>query len=156
MARSKSGELTCIYSSPFYTDEYGYKLCLRLYMNGDGKGEGTHLSIFVAVMKNYYDALLQWPINKMVSIELLDQSPHIESRQNHEALFLTNPKSRSFQRPVTDMNVASGISQFIPLSELTFKTTGDAVDGLPWHVVDNQMFFKVKVMDPPKAVDKKN
>lgn len=51
----------------FYTAKYGYKLCLRLYLNGDGTGKKTHLSLFIVIMKGEYDALLPWPFRNKVS-----------------------------------------------------------------------------------------
>lgn len=56
----------------FYTSKYGYKMCLRVYLNGDGTGRGTHLSLFFVVMKGPNDALLRWPFNQKVGLE---QSP---------------------------------------------------------------------------------
>ena len=34
-------------SSPFYTEPFGYKLCLCVYANGCCSGEGTHMSVYV-------------------------------------------------------------------------------------------------------------
>lgn len=50
----------------FYTSRYGYKMCLRIYLNGDGTGRGTHLSLFFVVMRGPHDALLRWPFNQKV------------------------------------------------------------------------------------------
>lgn len=50
----------------FYTARYGYKVCLRVYLNGDGTGKGTHVSLFFVVMKGDYDALLPWPFRHKV------------------------------------------------------------------------------------------
>lgn len=50
----------------FYTSKYGYKMCLRIYLNGDGTGRGTHLSLFFVVMKGPNDPLLRWPFNQKV------------------------------------------------------------------------------------------
>lgn len=50
----------------FYTSKYGYKMCLRIYLNGDGTGRGTHLSLFFVVMRGMSDALLKWPFNQKV------------------------------------------------------------------------------------------
>ena len=36
-------------------------MCIRAYLNGDGSGYKTHLSLFFVVMKGEYDALLKWP-----------------------------------------------------------------------------------------------
>ena len=56
---AKIGRITSIYSPPFYTGRNGYKICIRAYLNGDGTGEGTHLSIFFVLMRGEYDPLLQ-------------------------------------------------------------------------------------------------
>ena len=45
------GVKTTLYSRPFYTDLHGYKMCAVIYLNGDGDGEGSHLSLFFAVMR---------------------------------------------------------------------------------------------------------
>ena len=55
-----------LYSQPFYTDRYGYKMCGRVYLNGDGMGKGTHLSLFFVLMRGEYDALLEWPFRQKV------------------------------------------------------------------------------------------
>lgn len=56
--------------SAFYTSKYGYKMCLRIYLNGDGTGRGTHLSLFFVVMRGHSDALLKWPFNQKVTLSL--------------------------------------------------------------------------------------
>ena len=55
-----------LYSQPFYTDRYGYKMCGRVYLNGDGMGKGKHLSLFFVLMRGEYDALLEWPFRQKV------------------------------------------------------------------------------------------
>ncbi|CAG2212657.1 TRAF3 [Mytilus edulis] len=59
-----SGRTVSLYSQPFYTSRFGYKMCARLYLNGDGMGKGTHLSLFFVVMRGEYDALLPWPFQQ--------------------------------------------------------------------------------------------
>ena len=34
-----SGKTLSLYSQPFYTSRYGYKMCARVYLNGDGMGK---------------------------------------------------------------------------------------------------------------------
>ena len=46
-------------------------MCLRLYLNGDGTGRGTHLSLFFVVMRGKCDALLKWPFSQKVGIILI-------------------------------------------------------------------------------------
>ena len=54
---TKMGRILSIYSLPFYSGRYGYKMCIRAYLNGDGSGKGTHLTIFLVIMKSEYDTL---------------------------------------------------------------------------------------------------
>ena len=34
-----SGKTLSVYSQPFFSSRYGYKMCARVYLNGDGVGE---------------------------------------------------------------------------------------------------------------------
>ena len=68
-----SNEQVSFYSPCFYTSRYGYKMCARIYLNGDGMGRGTHISVFFVVMRGQYDALLRWPFRQKVTFMLMDQ-----------------------------------------------------------------------------------
>jgi hypothetical protein len=46
-----NGVKTALYSPPFYGAQYGYKMCATIYINGDGFGKGSHLSLFFVVMR---------------------------------------------------------------------------------------------------------
>ncbi|NXX46754.1 TRAF2 factor, partial [Tricholaema leucomelas] len=111
---SVTGRTVSLYSPAFYTAKYGYKVCLRVYLNGDGTGKGTHMSLFFVVMKGDYDALLPWPFRHKVTFMLLDQN----NREHIIDAFRPDLTSASFQRPVNQMNVASGCPMFLPLSKL--------------------------------------
>lgn len=54
-------------------------MCLRVYLNGDGTGRGTHLSLFFVVMKGPNDALLRWPFNQKVGVEQSPLCPSVAS-----------------------------------------------------------------------------
>ena len=125
---AKMGRTISLYSAPFYTSRHGYKLCLRLYMDGDGSGKGSHLSFFLTVMRGEFDSLLQWPIKQTVSLILLDQDRQRDIIQS----FRPEPSSVSFQRPRTEMNVASGCPNFAPLSVLDNSS----------YVKEDTMFLK--------------
>ena len=105
------GRITSIYSPPFYSGRNGYKMCIRAYLNGDGIGFNTHLSVFFVLMRGEYDPLLKWPFESKVSLVLVDQN----MRQHIVQTFKPSPESSSFQRPRSDMNVASGCPQFAKL-----------------------------------------
>ena len=128
---ARIGKTISLYSAPFYTGRHGYKLCLRLYMDGDGSGKGTHLSFFLTIMRGEYDALLNWPFKQAVTLMLLDQDKQKDIVQS----FRPEPTSSSFQRPRNEMNVASGCPLFAPLSVLNSSS----------YVKDDTLFMKCKV-----------
>ena len=128
---ARSGKYTSIFSLPFYSGRYGYKMCLRLYILGDGIGKGTHMSLFFVVMKGEFDAILQWPFTHKVSFRLINQ----RHGRDIVDVFQPDPLSSSFQRPKTDMNVASGCPRFISQNELNQGG----------FIVDDTIFIKVKV-----------
>ena len=123
------GKTISLYSAPFFTSRFGYKLCLRLYLNGDGAGKGTHLSFFLTIMKGEYDALLNWPFQQMVTLMLLDQ----DKKKNIVQAFRPEPSSSSFWQPKTEMNIASGCPKFAPLSVLSN----------PSYVIKDALYLKV-------------
>ena len=122
---AKSGRIASIYSPPFYTGRNGYKMCIRAYLNGDGSGEGTHLSIFFVLLKGEYDSLLPWPFEHIISLILVDQ----DQKRHLVQTFKPNIQSDSFKRPKSDMNVASGCPEFAELSILddTSYVKNDAI-----------------------------
>ncbi|XP_074829784.1 TNF receptor-associated factor 2 isoform X2 [Natator depressus] len=127
-----AGRCPAIFSPAFYTSKYGYRMCLRVYLNGDGTGRGTHLSLFFVVMKGPNDALLRWPFNQKVTLMLLDQN----NREHIIDAFRPDVMSSSFQRPVTEMNVASGCPLFCPVSKMEAKNS---------YVRDDAIFIKAIV-----------
>ena len=102
-------------SLPFYTSPHGYRMCIQTYLNGDGIGKGTHLSVFFVIMRSEYDNLLNWPFKQSVRFTLVNQ-------KNPEAsiteAFVSDLKSPSFQKPENDMNIASGFPKFARQSVL--------------------------------------
>ena len=126
-----SGQQTSFYSPCFFTSRYGYKMCARIYLNGDGIGRGTHISVFFVVMRGEYDALLRWPFRQKVTFMLLDQN-NVEHVIDS---FRPDPNSSSFQRPRRETNIASGCPTFCPLYELNDHA----------YVPDDTLFLKVIV-----------
>ena len=126
-----NGTQIAIYSPHFYTSQFGYKMCARIYMNGDGFGKNTHISLFFVVMKGEYDALLPWPFQKKITMMLLDQN----NGEHMIDAFRSDPESSSFQRPKNNMNVASGSPLFMPLNGLSNRG----------YVKDDTMFIKIIV-----------
>ena len=98
-------------------------------------GKNTHISLFIVVMKGTYDALLPWPFQQKITLNILDQQgrdhvPVVDSFQPDTA-------SSSFKRPTNDMNIASGCPLLMPLSYLDIKGRE--------YIKDDCMFVKVLV-----------
>ena len=126
-----SGQQVSFYSPCFYTSRYGYKMCARIYLNGDGMGRGTHISVFFVVMRGQYDAILRWPFRQKVTFMLLDQ----DNVEHVIDAFRPDPNSSSFQRPRRETNIASGCPMFCSLTELNNHA----------YVRDDTMFLKIIV-----------
>ena len=126
-----TGKRVSLYSSVFYLGRHGYKLRVRIYLNGDGLGKGTHVSLFFVVCKGRYDALLSWPFKQKVTMMILDQ----DNIEHVVDSFRPDPQSSSFQKPKNEMNVASGCPLFMSLANLDTRS----------YVRDDTMFVKVTV-----------
>ena len=120
------GKTTALHSAPSFTDKYGYKFCARLYLNGDGMGKGTHVSLFFVLMKSEFDSLLQWPFSKTVTFTLLNQD---NAEKNVKESFNADVKSSSFKRPTKHMNIASGCPFFVAQEKLKESGNGFIKDG---------------------------
>ncbi|XP_016021472.1 TNF receptor-associated factor 3 isoform X1 [Rousettus aegyptiacus] len=126
------GKTLSLYSQPFYTGYFGYKMCARVYLNGDGMGKGTHLSLFFVIMRGEYDALLPWPFKQKVTLMLMDQG---SSRRHLGDAFKPDPNSSSFKKPTGEMNIASGCPVFVAQTVLENGT----------YIKDDTIFIKVIV-----------
>ena len=111
----------------------GYKICGRIYLNGDGIGKGTHVSLFFVLMRGDYDALLPWPFRQKIIFKLLNQS----QQKDLVDTFRPDQASSSFCRPMAQMNVASGCPMFAKLDLL--QETQSA------YVKDDVMFIQMEV-----------
>ena len=129
---AKQGRVQSLFSQPFYTSPTGYKICARIYLNGDGIRKGTHVSLFFVIMQGEYDALLKWPFVKRVSFEVLRSG----ERVNHMDTFQSDVESTSFQRLVSTMNVASGAPLFI--TQLT-------LEGTSGYIIEDTVYIRITV-----------
>ncbi|CAF0752077.1 unnamed protein product [Rotaria sordida] len=128
---SISERQTSVYSPPFYSSPTGYKMCMRLYFNGDGQARRTHLSLFFVLMRGDYDAILTWPFSYKITFCLYDQT----NNQRHIIdSFRPDIRSNSFQRSQSNMNIASGLPKFCPLTFIQQENTP--------YVRDDCMFIR--------------
>ena len=125
-ADAENSKCTSISSFPFYSGRYGYKMCLRLYIMGDGIGKGTHLSLFFVVMRGEFDNILQWPFTHKVTFKLINQAGGPD---------IVDTFQPSFKKPRSEMNIAGGCPKFVSHTEL--ERSG--------FIVDDTIFIKCMI-----------
>ncbi|XP_064385188.1 TNF receptor-associated factor 4-like [Halichondria panicea] len=109
------------YSPPVYTHRQGYKICLSVDANGDGIGEGTHISVHVCFMRGEFDDSLKWPFRGAISVQLLDHNGK-DHKMNSRTYDDKTPNMCCAR--VTEGEIVShgwGYSQFIAQTELEPK-----------------------------------
>ncbi|XP_047136080.1 TNF receptor-associated factor 5 isoform X2 [Hydra vulgaris] len=109
-----SEEDKAVYSHPFYTAQYGYKLRIKVYLNGRDRGKGTHISLYLIIMKGDYDNLLDWPFNHKITFYLLDQSVHRKHKVHQLSPNRSLPNVRAvFNQPTSKENLGIGNPSFV-------------------------------------------
>ena len=69
------------FSDPFYTDPRGYKMLINIDANGYRDNKGTHVSVWVYLMRGEYDDQLEFPFKGTIKFELLNQ---LEDKNHHD------------------------------------------------------------------------
>lgn len=115
------GTETELYSPSFYSHSFGYKLCLRAYLNGYFDGEGSHLSLYICIVKGPYDDIVPWPFKGKFTFYLLDQ--RLVEKKEHFTQFVDPKKignnfTKWCQRPQMERNVGFGLPEFISHAKL--------------------------------------
>lgn len=110
---------------------------LRLYLNGDADTRGTHLSLFLVLMRNDYDAILKWPFDYKVLFRLIDQSKPDDRLGGIVHAFSPDIRSNCFKRPKYNMNSALGFKEFLSIAEF------EQHQGV--YIVDDTMFIETKI-----------
>ena len=109
-------------SPPFYTHPHGYKMCLRIDVNGDSSGKGTHVSLHVYLMRGEFDDQLKWPFQGSITIKLLNQEEdkeHIVKTIYYDGTASAESSNRVVGREWATS--ARGLSTFIEHTDLEPK-----------------------------------
>ncbi|KAK6637836.1 hypothetical protein RUM44_008258 [Polyplax serrata] len=140
LAEAKSKDGVELVSPPFYTSQYGYKLQASAFLNGNGAGESTHLSVYIKILPGEYDALLRWPFSHSVSFTIFDQTQNTEKACNVVESFIPDPTWKNFLRPSKEPDsLGFGFPRFISHDLLNKR----------FFIRDDTLFIRVKV-DPAK------
>ena len=113
-------------SPPYYTHIGGYKFCLKVCPNGNVSSKGTHVSVYVYLMRGEHDDELEWPFEGSTIVELFNQR---EDKGHHSRTFNLNRYSDNdgtFTSRVVDKETAAhgyGSSLFISHTDLSYNPT---------------------------------
>uniref|UniRef100_T1IIF4 RING-type domain-containing protein n=1 Tax=Strigamia maritima TaxID=126957 RepID=T1IIF4_STRMM len=125
LADAASGKCESFYSDPFYSHEFGYKMSLLVYPNGERQAEGNYLSVYTQMMKSSMNSMLIWPVQFNATITLLNQNSTLDYKKM--GTFLSS-------RPNAGCEYGSknGFQHFIELGEIQSG-----------YSCDNTLFLKI-------------
>ena len=101
MSDSKRSAGMELVSRPFFSSTTGYKLQASLFLNGNGGGENTHISLYIKLLPGPHDCILKWPFRHTISFTLLDQTPDRTAAVNIMESFIPDQSWPNFNRPST-------------------------------------------------------
>ena len=107
------------FGPPFTTSPQGYKLCLRVDTGGYGNGKGSHLSIYVYIMKGQHDDHLPWPFTGTIIFELLNW---LEDKGHYKMTLLIDANKNFLRVTEGEYGKIAGYHQFISQSSLNSST----------------------------------
>ena len=123
-------------SPGFYTHERGYVICLSVYANGSEDGRGTHVSVYVTLMKGKYDDELAWPMCRTFRITMLNQARD----ENHRVGTICLDGTTGWNRMSGDEQ-QSGYSKFVRHLDLLDPMRSD---NETQYLVNDTLFFRVE------------
>ena len=135
LRQAKAKENKMLESVPFYTKRYGYKLKVKCNPNGQNSGKRTHLSVYIAIMKGEYDAILDWPFKKQVRFTLIDQQEDPVERENVVKRVTLGDHPENGTRPINEVNKSRGYAEFISHEKLFSR----------YYLVNDTLFLQVEV-----------
>ncbi len=102
-------------SEPFYSKS-GYKMVLNVCPYGFSTGYGTHLSVFIHIVKGENDHQLKWPFLETVTITLVDQ--RLGKHRTNTVPFTRENSSCGARRFNNTLTGALGCAKFIKFKYL--------------------------------------
>ena len=136
LAQAKSNNDRGMIESEHFFSSHGYKMQLRVYLNGAPYGHAGCMGVYLILMKGDRDGTLPWPFTKHYTFVLVDQQDDHSQRQNIEKA-ITPGGEEEFKRPTQRENRGWGINQFVKHSTLRTRQ----------YIRDHAVYIKILV-DP--------
>ena len=134
------------YSKPFLTFDKGHRMCLVVHVGGYGDGEGTHLSVYLYLMKGPYDDELElsghFPLNTTFKVELLHQLDDYNRFSTY--ITINNTACSECTNRVIGGDMAPsgwGNPQFVPHNIILHHNYSD-------FIKDNNLYFMITLVSP--------
>jgi len=137
MEEARENEGLELVSLPFYTSQCGYKLQASLFLNGNGGGEDTHMSMYIKILPGEFDSILKWPFKHTISFSLMDQNPDRAAAVNIVESFLPDPNWPNFVRASKTNDpdqLGFGFPKYVPHAMLSMRD----------YIRDDTMFIKIR------------
>ena len=127
------------YTPGFYIYPYGYKMCLSVNANGCADGKGTHVSVFLYLMKRENDDALTWPITYKCTVTLLNQLKN----EGHHTVIINSPEDKDYivSRVLSgEKGTGWGCPKFIAHAKLDLQEEEQCQ-----YLKDDSLYFRVQV-----------
>ena len=126
-------------SPKFYSHCGGYKLCISIDANGNRESKGSHVSVYVRLMKSLTDPNLAWPFRGELTIEVLNQ---VEDGAHFSKTILFDWKESDIRNSMVTNPEAIGrgwgYHDFIPHSLLDYNATAHT-----HYLKDDNLYVRV-------------
>ena len=129
-------------SNPVYSHFGGYKMCLIVDAVGQGNAKGTHVSVFVSIMRGDNDDNLKWPFKGTIKVSLLNQ---LEDGQHCTRQPWSPGDAPSDSGRITDKEQGGGwgLTTFISHQDLSYSGNKECQ-----YLKDDTLFFRIDCIDP--------
>lgn len=129
----KRSSNTNFMSSPFYTHSTGYHMALEVMASGHVATKGSHVVVFVHLIKGKHDRALEWPVVGEISLTLLNQQ---EDEHHHEESMSTEGRDlrpgSSLRIPLISHTELRQNPQYLMDDTLYIRMTVKMVGEKPW------------------------
>ena len=132
------------YSDPVHSHFGGYKMCVKVHANGEGHAKGTHVSVFIYMMRGDNDDNLKWTFKGTIKVSLLNQ---LEDGQHHTREPWApgdNIPERTSGRVTGKERAARGWGHADFISHQDLQTVSENCQ----YLKDNTLFFRVDCFEP--------
>ncbi|EGT54316.1 hypothetical protein CAEBREN_04844 [Caenorhabditis brenneri] len=143
---TKSKSHRSIFSQPFYSHGYGYKMMAIAAPYGDGYAFREYFSVFVCLMKGEWDDILEWPFRCDVSFSILSDD---KKELLTKTIYVNEmPEIQEFlERPEGLRNGTFGFQNFLPLAKVNeFAADGDIFIQIK-VLLSHEKLFQAKEVD---------